>query len=106
MHDLPDAETLARGITAVLAGPGVSEPVRIETRTVNPYIPMARRSTGVHAGGGVPVTLGRAPKHRRTTRQARVEHGRGLMLAVVTCPGLARQRRTHLRAARRGAGGD
>ena len=37
MHDLPDAETLARGLTAVLAGPDVRDSVRIESRTVNPY---------------------------------------------------------------------
>jgi hypothetical protein len=36
-HDLPDAETLARGLTAVLAGPDVRDSVRIESRTVNPY---------------------------------------------------------------------
>lgn len=38
MHDLPDAETLARGLTAVLAGPDVRDSVRIESRTVNPYM--------------------------------------------------------------------
>ena len=37
MHELPDAETLARGLTAVLAGPDVRDSVRIESRTVNPY---------------------------------------------------------------------
>jgi hypothetical protein len=37
MHELPDDETLERGLTAVLACPDVSDPVRIESRTVNPY---------------------------------------------------------------------
>ena len=37
MYDLPDAETLARGLAAVLAGLDVADSVRIESRTVNPY---------------------------------------------------------------------
>jgi len=67
-HDLPDAETLARGRTAVLASPDVRDSVRVESRTVNPY-------TSSTASELI-ITLGRATKHRRTTRRARAEQGR------------------------------